>query len=197
MTGTDPSLCHHALTEIRARVREECSRAANRFGSAFFDQHLEVVVSYALRLAPTFRADPVQVEAAAWLHDLSAVQDFTTLPVHAEESARIAGALLAEWGWPRPMIEGTTAAIAAHSAPVAPSQGTPEQVCLSCADVMSHLARPIYWCFYLYQVRGLPFREGLAWLRQRAGSAFEALPPAVRELVAQENAAIARLMPGD
>ena len=193
MNGIDPNRGRDALARVRARVREECSREGNRFGVAFFDQHLEPVVGYALRLAPMLRADPVQVEAAGWLHDLSAVRDFTTLPTHPEESARIARTLLAEGGWPGPAIEGIAGAIATHSAPVAPGQGTPEQVCLSCADVMSHLARPIYWCFYLYQVRGLPFVEGQAWLRQRAVVAFQALPPTARELVAQERAAVATL----
>jgi len=194
MNGTHPSYGHRALAEVRAQVRDECSREGNRLGVAFFDQHLERVVDYALRLAPALQADPLQVELAAWLHDLSAVRDFTTLPVHAEESARIARTLLAEQGWPAHLIDGVAAAIATHSAPVALGQGTPEQVCLSCADVMSQLARPIYWCFYLYQVRGLPFGEGQAWLRQRAGAIFEALPSAARELVAEERAAVARLI---
>jgi hypothetical protein len=84
--------------------------------------------------------------------------------------------------------------IEAHSAPVAPGQGTPEEVCLSNADVLSHLARPLYWTHCLYGVRGLEYAQGLAWLRGRVGPAFEALIPEARALGAAHRDALARVL---
>ena len=77
---------------------------------------------------------------------------------------------------------------------MAPGQGTPEQVCLSNADVLSHLARPAYWTHYLYGVRGMEYEQGLAWLRGRAGPAFEALTPEARALGAADREALLRVI---
>lgn len=169
-------------------VRLECLRDSNRFGSAFFDQHIVPVVKYARELALRLGADPQVVELAGYLHDLSAVRDVTCLATHHLESARIARELLGERGFAEGVVDAVCRCIESHSAPVAIGQGAAEMVCISNADVMSHIARPAYWLFYLYRVRGMDYGDGLAWLRDRVERHWYALTDEARAIVAAEHA---------
>lgn len=175
---------------IRELVRADCARETNAFGAAFFDQHIEVVVRYGLLLAERIGADAETVELAGWLHDLAAVRDSSRVPTHAADSALLARELLAG----HPKAEAVCRTIASHSAPVRPEQGGAEEVCLSHADVMSHIARPAYWLFYLYRVRGVSYEQGLAWLRDRVERGFSELAPEARALIAAERASAVRLL---
>jgi hypothetical protein len=184
------------VAAVTAQVREECLGPRNRFGSAFFAQHLQLATQLALELAPRLGADPLVLSLAGPLHDLAAIRDLSTLPDHARESARLARSILPAHGAGPALIESVARCIEAHSAPLAPGLGTPEQVCLSNADVLSHLARPAYWTYYLYRVRGLEYADGLAWLRARIGPAFDALTPEARALGAGHREALARVLEG-
>ncbi len=179
---------------IRELVRAECLKDSNRFGAAFFDQHILVVARYARQLAEKLGADPLAVELAGYLHDLSAVRDMATLASHHLESARIARGILGEHGCAEGLIDRVARAIETHSQPVKPGEGSAEQVCLSNADVLSHIARPIYWCHYLYGVRGFSYEQGLTWLRGRIQDAWKNLTPEARELVEVERAAAAAML---
>jgi uncharacterized protein len=174
----------------RALARADCLRAENRFGAAFLEEHLQVVAGYALRLADRLGADREVVELAAWLHDLAAVRDFSTLPTHAQDGARLASGWLSRQGLPAPRVEAVRRCVASHSAPLAPGAGTVEEVCLSNADVLAQLARPAYWFHYLYGVRGLSREDGLAWFRARATEVWGALAPEARALAGAERAAV-------
>jgi len=179
---------------IRDLVRSECLRGSNRFGPAFFDQHLETVVRYGRELAVRLGADPEVVELAGYLHDLSAVRDLASVPTHHLDGARIARELLRAHGWPHVTAEAVCRCIETHSAPVAKGQGTLEEVCVSNADVMSHIARPAYWFFYLYRVRGMHYEEGLSWLRTRVERLWSGLTDDARAIVATEYAAAVRML---
>jgi len=179
---------------VATQVREECLRSSNRFGPAFFPEHLQLVTRLALTLAPRLGADPKVLALAGPLHDLAAARDFSTLPHHAHLSARLAPDILAAHGVDPPLARSVARCIETHSTPVRMDEGTPEEVCLSNADVLSHLARPLYWCFYLFQIRGLDYAQGLAWLGARCGSAWEALTPAAREMGAADRDALSRML---
>ncbi len=72
---------------LHTLVREMCSLPSNRFGPEFFEEHLLVVERFALRLTELFDADRGIVRAAALLHDMAAIRDFSCLPCHAEKGA--------------------------------------------------------------------------------------------------------------
>lgn len=183
-----------ATGAVRELVQSECLRASNRFGSAFFDQHVLPVVAYGRQLAGRLGADSEVVELAGYLHDLSAVRDPACIPTHHLESARIAGDILRDHRCPGSVVEAVCRCIASHSAPVAPGQGTLEEVCVSNADVMSQLARPAYWFFYLHRLRGLDLVEGLAWWQTRVERAWSGLIEDARAMVAEDHAAAVRLL---
>ncbi len=182
---------------IRELVRSECLKEANGFGPAFFNEHILPVLRYSRFLAGRLGADTLVVELAAYLHDLSAIRDMSVLPSHHLESARIARLLLDEQGWPATIRDSVCRAIETHSAPVKPGEGSAEQVCLSNADVISHLARPAYWCFYLYGVRKLSYEQGLDWWRRRASDAWSALAPEAQALAASDRQTVLHLLDED
>ncbi len=179
---------------IRELVRSECFLDSNRFGRAFFDQHLETVVRYGGELAARLGADPEVVALAGYLHDLSAVRDLASVPTHHLDGAHIARELLHAHGWSLGVTDAVCRCIESHSAPVAMGQGTLEEVCVSNADVMSHIARPAYWFFYLYRVRGMQYAEGLSWLRTRVERLWSGLTEDARAIVATEYAAAVRIL---
>jgi uncharacterized protein len=171
---------------IREYVAGECNSSKNAFGPAFFEQHLSVVIEYAGRLGEALGADLEIIELAAWLHDLSAVQDFAALPKHPALSAETARKLLQEKDYPSERIERVAKCIASHSAPVQTGDALPEEVCVSNADAMSQIVKPVYWLYYMFRVRQFGFAEGRDWLRQRVESNWAALIPPAREIVENE-----------
>jgi uncharacterized protein len=171
---------------IREYVRGECSSSKNAFEPVFFEQHLSVVTEYAKRLGGVLGADLEIIELAAWLHDLSAVQDITALPKHPGLSAEIARKLLGEKGYPPERIDRVARCIASHSVPVQVGGGLPEEVCVSNADAMSQIVKPSYWLYYVFRVRQFGFVEGRNWLRQRVETNWAALIPQAREIIENE-----------
>jgi HD superfamily phosphodiesterase len=182
------------VRELKSLAERECRRETNRFGSEFFEQHLVVAVDYALALARQLGADEEIVEAAEWLHDLSAVRDFSALATHARESARQARELLSAAGWKAERVDLVARAIEQHSVPVPLADAPPEVVCVSNADVMSHLARPAYWSYYLYGVRGFNYAAGYTWMTGRVELYHQKLHPAAQAMVAPECEALEALL---
>jgi len=173
---------------VREYVRQACQRPENIFGPAFFDEHLAVVADCAARLADHLRADSEVVELAAYLHDLSAVCDPATLPVHPEASARLAAQLLTERGYPPQTITAVADAIALHSAPLALGQASPEAVCLSNADAAARILRPAYWLYFAFRVRSQAFEEGRCWLRTLLETQWRDLIEPAKDLVGTQYA---------
>ncbi len=167
---------------IQGRVRAECQRPENVFGEAFFDQHLAVVADYGRRLAEKLGADTGIVETAAYLHDLSAVRDVSTLPDHPRLSAEIARELLAELDSAPEQIERIARCILTHSTPLSIGQGSLEEVCLSNADAISQIVRPTYFLFVAYSIRKLGYREGRQWLLDRIEANWSGLIPQAKDL---------------
>lgn len=171
------------IEEIRDYVAGECDSSRNAFGPAFFEEHLSVVVGYARQLGQTLGGDLEIVELAGWLHDLSAIQDFAVLPRHSAVSADIARRILQDKGYPSDRIERVAACIASHSSPVQIGGGSIEEVCISNADAMSQIVKPMYWHYYVFRVRQFSFAEGRDWLRQRVDSNWAALISPARDII--------------
>jgi uncharacterized protein len=101
--------------EWRSAVRKAMRQAADaEIGpSSCFNyrwEHVEAVVTLAMRLADLTGADPEIVEAAAWLHDVTK-QDGEE---HAETGARFAARFLPQTDFPEEKIPAVVRAIAEH-----------------------------------------------------------------------------------
>jgi uncharacterized protein len=175
------------ITEtIREHVLDQCKSDRNAFGPAFFEQHLLVVLEYGRKLAVVSDADAEIVELAAYLHDLAAVGDITIIPRHHLLGADLARNVLEENNYPSERIERVARCITSHSAPVQVGGGLPEEVCVSNADAMSQIARPVYWLYYVFRVRQFDFETARAWYRQRVDSNWSQLIPQARDMIEQE-----------
>jgi uncharacterized protein len=179
-------VCRMITEPVKEYVFNECNSIKNAFGPAFFEQHLSVVVEYAKRLGATLGADLEIIELAAWLHDISAVQDFAALPKHPALSAEIARKMLLEKDYPSERMERVVKCIASHSSPVQIGNGLPEEVCVSNADAMSQIVKPVHWLYYVFRVRQFGFAEGRDWLRQRVESNWAALIPQAKAIIEKQ-----------
>jgi uncharacterized protein len=175
------------ITEVvKPYALDQCKSNKNAFGPAFFDQHLLVVREYGLKLAPVLGADAEIVELAAYLHDLAAVGDITVIPKHHLLGADLARNLLAQQNYSSDRIERVARCIVAHTSPVRMDAGAPEEVCVSNADAISQIVRPVYWLNYVFGVRRFDFEAGRGWYRQRLDSNWSQLIPQARDLIEPE-----------
>lgn len=168
---------------IREYVLEECKKPTNAFGSAFFDQHILIVKDYANRLANLLGADREIVETAAYLHDISAIQDFGKISQHATFGAEIASDFLGQNSYAVNKISEVQKCILTHSAPIQKGKGTLEEICLSNADAISQIINPSYWLYYAFSIRKFDFEQGYKWYSQRIDSNWNGLIEEAKELI--------------
>jgi HD superfamily phosphodiesterase len=69
------------LDEMKNYVYQETQKNNNALGPSFYQEHLDVVSTYGKKLAKQLNANMEIVELSAYLHDISAVQDFSTLQI--------------------------------------------------------------------------------------------------------------------
>ncbi len=171
---------------IKDFVYRECQRPQNAFGLAFFEQHILVARDYGLLLADQLSADPEIITLAAYLHDIAAVQDWEAVPQHHLLGAETARGLLRQENYPPERIEQVAACIQSHSSPIQTGQGSLEEVCLSNADALAQIARPVYWLYYAFRIRNYDFEKGRLWLLQHYEKNWGILIPPARDLIAAE-----------
>ncbi len=182
------------IGDIREIAYQACQRNENILSPAFFDQHLAVVAHCAKQLAGSLGADPELVELAAYLHDLSAVYDPTTMPDHANLSADVATRILLERGYPQDHISKIARSIASHSNPLPVGRASPEEVCLSNADAVARILRPAYWLYFAFAVRKCSFEEGRQWLRSLVEGQWDVLVDPAKEFVGSQYAMTLELL---
>jgi uncharacterized protein len=177
---------------IRELVRRDCE--ASLFGAAFYDDHVALVARFAVTLAGPLNAEAESVELAAWLHDLAAVRDPAAQPEHPRLGAELAPGLLAPYGYESMVSDRVAAAIASHSFPLRPGSATPEEVCLSQADAVAQIVRPVYWFYFVTTFRGLGYLEAVQWLKNLLETKWEALIEPARRLTGDRYAAAMALL---
>jgi len=175
--------------DIREFARAACRESRNVFSPSFFDQHLAVVAECATSLAGCLGADAEVVELAAYLHDLSAVFDPSTMPNHARLSAELAARILLERGYPERSAGDVARAIALHSEPLPIGSASPEAVCVSNADAAARILRPAYWMYFAFAVRKCGFEEGCEWLRALLEKQWAMLIEPAKELAGNQYSA--------
>ena len=163
-------------------IRLKCLSPDNRFGTYFFNQHILLVERFALHLCGKLGADRDTVLTAVYFHDIAAITDFSSLAEHPRRGAEMAGDILARDGHDRGWIDSVKRCIETHSVPLALDAGSPEQVCLSNADALSHVANPLYWLYYAFNVRGFDYPAGRKWYGERVNSVWEKLIEPAREM---------------
>jgi uncharacterized protein len=179
---------------ISAYVEKACGKSDNVLTNSFFAEHILVVEEYAKRLAGILKADNEIVSLSAFLHDISAVLDFSSLPNHNIESARIASELLAENAYSRDKIERVSQCIVNHILPIELGKGTLEEVCLSNADAMSQITNPGYWLYFAFRIKNMNYDEGRTWYLSRINDHWTKLIDPARKLVESDFAKVMELL---
>lgn len=173
-------------TQVKKYVKDACARSENVFGKSFFEQHLLVVAEYGDRLADKVGGDKEIIHLATYLHDISAVKDFSTLPNHAVISGELAQDILMDYGYPQAKIDIVKRSISNHVTPIQLQDGLIEEVCLSNADAISQIINPAYWLYFVYCIRKMDFDEGRSWLIDRVESNWDKLIIPAKELIEEQ-----------
>lgn len=182
------------VNKVRQRVMETCKAKENLLTSAFFEEHLCVVARYGILLAEAMNADSEMVEVASYLHDLSAVRDFTTLAKHARESSIQAEALLTEYEYPGDKILTIKNAIGLHAQPLKLGAGSPEAICLSNADAIAQIVNPSYWLFFAFRIMSMNYENGRQWYLNKIKLNWQMLIPEARKVAEQKYLAVAKCL---
>lgn len=174
------------IDAVKNFVQGECNKPANVLSPAFFTQHLLVVADYSKILAETLSADREIVELSAYLHDIAAVQNIALLPEHHTLSAAAARNILLQNNYPLEKTERVMQAITKHISPIQLGQGSLEDICLSNADAMSQITKPIFWMYFAFSIRRLNYDQGKEWLGQRIENNWNALIQPAKEIIEEE-----------
>lgn len=166
-------------------VSDLCSKSSNHFGAAFLDQHIHLVADYSCKLAELIGGNKEAIELAAYLHDIAAIADYSTLARHAQAGAEMAADVLTGFGYSSEIIDLTTNAIANHPKLTAIGSESLEAVCISNADSMSQIVNPSYWLYYAFSVLKLSYEDGMNWYVGRMLANYNKIIPQAQGLVAE------------
>ncbi|MGE5363738.1 MAG: HD domain-containing protein [Bacteroidota bacterium] len=175
-------------------VNESCKAPGNAFTPSFYSDHILVVSRYADTLAGILGADREIVLYASYLHDISAVHDISTLPVHNVRSAEMATELLASHGYDIDRTKMVSGCIKNHMTPLPIGSATPEEICLSNADAISQIVVPSFWLYFMYSVRKQSYQDGKIWLQKKIDSNWNSLIEPARELIEEKYNIISRAL---
>jgi uncharacterized protein len=177
------------IEEMAALVEAACAAPSNAFGYGIWSHHITQVVANGRRLARLFGADAEIVELAALLHDYSSICDATLYQEHHRHSARVAGELLGERGYPGERIAAIQHCIATHRGSMSAQRQTVEAVCLANADALSHIQQVPSLLYLAYVRRQMSIDAGAAWVAQKLERTWRKLDPQVQALAQPDYAA--------
>ena len=127
--------CQYGITPASMPLKFRPSRLAPSsaflLSSGFFGQDLVVVAACARSLGERLAADVKILELAAYVHDISAECDPTTMPNHPALSADSATELWLERGHPKDRVSSVPRSTALHSEPLPVGSTSSEEICRS------------------------------------------------------------------
>ena len=173
------------LEQIKSLIRDVCIHGTGPFDIIFFDKHICVMAQIADTLAQAYQADREIVTLAAYLHDISAIEDYASVARHHILGGERAEEILAAHGYPADKTDAVRKCIFSHSAPVAKGQGTLEEVCISNADAASQILMPGYWLHYAFAVKQMDYKSGLNWYTEKIDSHWNSMAEEARAIVTE------------
>lgn len=171
--------------QIKSLIKDVCSRGTGPFDMVFFDKHICVMAQIADTLAQAYHVDREVVALSAYLHDISAIEDYASVVRHHILGGERAEEILSALMYPAEKINAVRRCIFSHSAPVTKGQGTLEEVCISNADAASQIMMPGYWLHYAFSVKHLGYENGLAWYMEMIDSHFSAMAVEARAIASE------------
>jgi len=128
------SILERIREEVMALNEQYLSAAEDRYN--FFEEHVKYVLQESLELAKTYGADVEIVELAALLHDIALMSKTGTRAEHHITGAKLAGNLLAKYGYPEEKSNRVLKCILNHRS--SRSCTSIEEICVADADILAH-----------------------------------------------------------
>ncbi len=174
------------MNYIGEYVREECVQS--RMGQELYDNHLVVMANYAGRLAVELDADREVVELSSFLHCFAAVTDFENSQSHTLNNLEVAHKLLSQFHYTEDKIKKIKLCLKNYGKPLKLGDASREEVCVSNAEMMSQIARPVFWLYFGYTVKKRTYQEGLENYIRSMDTGFRQLIPQAKVLVEDKYA---------
>jgi uncharacterized protein len=171
------------IDEIVQLTRDACHNRENRLSESYFEEHVTCVAYFAEKLCTLLNADREIVLLSAYLHDISAIVDYTTIATHNIESARIAENILIDYGYSKDRVSFVRQAIINHTSPMGYGNGSIEEICVSNADAISIIIKPAFWLNYAYTVQSMSFNDGYHWYQNKVSTNWNSLIEPAQELI--------------
>jgi uncharacterized protein len=176
---------------IREYVKAECSKTT--FNRELYENHILVVADYGAKLAKILGADKQAVELASYLHDFAIVHNFEQSNEHHVKGAKVAEDLLIQFKYSDDIINKVRDAILMHLKPQNGKNVSTEAICLSNADAMSQLAKPLFWLYYGYTIKKKNYNDCIHTYIKSMEDNWQAMIEPAKEMMAQEYAAVQKL----
>jgi hypothetical protein len=105
---------------------------------------------------------------------------------HKDKEAEIAEKILEDKSFNSEKIETIKKCIITHSKPIQIGDGPLEAVCVSNADAISQIIRPVYWMYYIFSVRKMNFEQGREWYSLRIKENWDSLVQPAKDMIREE-----------
>lgn len=176
---------------IREYIKAECDKAT--LTRELYDNHIVLVAGYGVKLAKILGADSQVIELASYLHDFSVIYDFEHPNDHPIKGAKVIDDLLKQFSYSEQTICQVKDAILAHSKPQNSRQMSAEAICLSNADAMSQLAKPVFWLYYGYTVKNRNYKDCIKIYAKRMEDNWKTMIEPAKEMMAEEYTYLKKL----
>jgi len=175
---------------IREFVKQECKKT--QLTMDLYENHILLVAEYGERLSKLLGADSLVVELASYLHDFSSVHNFDHKTDHSIKNPKLIQELLSKFKFSESVIKGVTETIMANSRPIN-GKATIEAICLSNAEAMSQLAKPVFWMFFNNSAEQKPYKECVKTYIDWMESNWKTMISEARDMMAEEYAFLKKL----
>ena len=171
--------------EIRNRILKLCE------GQEWdWKYHIEQVVKHSLKLVEGLDADKDICEVAAWLHDITKLEEGLDAPKHHITGSERAVEILKEYDADPDFIEKVRHCVISHSCKEGYMPETKEAKILASADAMSHFDCFIQFNYLVFSIWNLSQDDGKAWLIKKYKKTWNKMLPEAQELVKEKRDAI-------
>jgi uncharacterized protein len=173
------------VNQIKKILLEKCEQHKKnpRFGYYdYWNDHIKLVVKYAVELAEQYGADVEIAELGALLHDISMPSEYGDRSEHHIYSAEMAETLLTELKYPPDKISVVRKCVFNHPGRNARLRNTLEENCVSDADALAHFDRIPSLFSLAYNIHHMTLDEGREYVKKRLQGDFDGLTERTKQL---------------
>jgi uncharacterized protein len=182
------------IRELNIIVETACKQPANVYGYGIWTHHIIHVVKYAKILAEHLGADKEIVEIAAILHDYAGIKDQALEAEHHIHGARLAGEILENYGYSQEKIAQIKQCIERHRGSVRLEQNSPEVICVTSADGMTHIDQALSLLYMVYKERGMDIETGRIYVKEKIQRTWNKLCPEAQKIMKEKYKAVMKVL---